>query len=1082
MRRIGSVVAVIGLAWSLAGEDQLFARQRKVIISPSGGGPALPVGAALPEGVVVSQPQRPPEGNNPQPGQPMPTGVPGTTPPNGATPGTGPKPVTRGDRPKPAADPNELKVRPDANGKVRFNFQGQPWLDVLEWLAQISNLSLDWQEVPGDQLNLATQRSYTVDEARDLINRHLLDRGYTLLRNGEVLTVANVKKLDPGMVARVRPEDLAQRDPHEFVKVSFSLDWLIAEQAVEELKPMLSQNGKLTALKTTNRVEAMDAVTNLREIYEVLREEQSRDGQEQLVREFQFKHVRASDVDAMLRELLGLPKANAGGGGGGGGGNQEQMQQMQQAMQQQMQQMQQMQQQGGQRPPGAGGGEKKVFLVLNSRRNSILAQAPADKMAVITQAVKTLDVENGASGSLLQTLNNTKIYRLAAIDPEPFVKVLGELGNLDPLTQIKVDRENQAIIVSGSLADHYVITELLKKLDGSDRRFEVIRLRRLESEYVAGTIEFMMGAGEKRKDEPNPFMGYMRFGLEMGGNSKKENKKFRVSADTENNRLLLWANELELKEVYHLLEKLGEVPPREGNPDTLRVFELGTPEAAEKLLEKLRRLQPGLLPAEEPVRQRPRQPAEATSQEPQARQMPRKPTPSPSAPTVSGPFKSAPEQQTVAPRQAGQSGRILQAGKPVPQVTLAHLQETPANEETESPSTAPPRLPPELQRRLQRLIEEHRAIMPTFAPEAGAEQAETDSDKSVEPAASSPPADDTSEEAVLPVAPPNRRSNADPVQVTVTEDGRLVIMSRNTQALDNLEDAINHMAPPRRDFKVFQLKNRNTWAYGVVLNLEKFFGTEKDGGTGLKYNPFFGMYPAGKEEGPRNLSKRRIPKFISDTDSRTILVTGADAEQLKIIQELIDVYDRPDETSAKALRMTKVFQLKYSKARVIADAVKEVYRDLLSSNDPALQQAQQNGKDQKPQQAERTYTYIYGQGTDDKQKEPEAPIKFKGLLSLGIDEISNTIVVSSQEGLLENVAQMITALDEAARPTQSTIQVLRVDRSVETGLLQSRLSKILNRAPAQPQQPQPGRPNQQPGQPPQQPANQAQVTAVEGGE
>ena len=32
------------------------------------------------------------------------------------------------------------------------------------------------------------------------------------------------------------------------------------EQAVEELKPMMSPNGKLTALKSTNRLEAMDAV------------------------------------------------------------------------------------------------------------------------------------------------------------------------------------------------------------------------------------------------------------------------------------------------------------------------------------------------------------------------------------------------------------------------------------------------------------------------------------------------------------------------------------------------------------------------------------------------------------------------------------------------------------------------------------------------------------------------------------------------------------------------------------------------------------------------------------------------------
>ena len=52
-------------------------------------------------------------------------------------------------------DRNELKVRPDKTGKVKFNFTGQSWPDVLQWLADISGMSLDWQELPGgDFLNL----------------------------------------------------------------------------------------------------------------------------------------------------------------------------------------------------------------------------------------------------------------------------------------------------------------------------------------------------------------------------------------------------------------------------------------------------------------------------------------------------------------------------------------------------------------------------------------------------------------------------------------------------------------------------------------------------------------------------------------------------------------------------------------------------------------------------------------------------------------------------------------------------------------------------------------------------------------
>jgi hypothetical protein len=106
------------------------------------------------------------------------------------------------------------------------------------------------------------------------------------------------------------------------------------------------------------------------------------------------------------------------------------------------------------------------------------------------------------------------------------------------------------------------------------------------------------------------------------------------------------------------------------------------------------------------------------------------------------------------------------------------------------------------------------------------------------------------------------------------------------------------------------------------------------------------------------------------------------------------------------------------------------------------------------------YTYIYNTGGDDKK--PETPAKFKGLLSLGVDELSNTLVVSAAEGLLENVVATIEALDIAARPTVSRMQVVKVDRNINAGELQKRLKNLVTKPPQQPQQPrQPGQPQQQ---------------------
>ena len=280
---------VVGI-WSLPAS----AWQRRVI--RSGGNPIQVNGGEAP--VLEGQPAAPGQPN------PMPDGAKpadGSKPddPNKAKEGEkkkeGPAPVTtRPTKPQKPANPDELKnLKPDGDGRVKFNLKGQPWPDVLEWLGETSQKSLDWQELPNDYLNLVTQQSYSIDEARDLLNRHLLSRGFTMLTQGETISVVNVAKINPGMVPRVEPDELQTLPDYDFVKTSFPLAWLLADQAESELKPMLSPNGKLTHLTHTNRLEAMDSVKNLREIWAVINEEQSGDKQEELVREFKLKHTKA---------------------------------------------------------------------------------------------------------------------------------------------------------------------------------------------------------------------------------------------------------------------------------------------------------------------------------------------------------------------------------------------------------------------------------------------------------------------------------------------------------------------------------------------------------------------------------------------------------------------------------------------------------------------------------------------------------------------------------------------------------------------------------------------------------------------
>lgn len=923
----------------------------------------------------------------------------------------GPKPVTRPEKPQEPADPKELEVKPDADGRVTFNFKGQPWAGVLEWLANVSNMSLDWQELPGDYLNLKTEGSYTLEEARDLINRHLLARGYTMLQHGEGLTVVNMAKLNPAMVPRVRPEELDDRQTHEVVKVSFPLDWLVAEKVKEELQPMLSPFGKLTPMKTTNRIEVIDAVINLREVYGMLNQEQSHAGQERLVREFRLKHTRAGEVLAQLEGVLGIKKADD-----------EQApknpQEMQMAMMMMQQRMQMQQQRGG----AAAEPKQEIFLVVNPRENSILAQAPPDKFAIIEQAIKMLDVPS-TRPELISNMNRMQTYKLSGLDPDSLVTTLQDVGNLDPGTRLTVDKKNKAIIAYASLADHLTIRSLVEKLDSTYRQMEVIPLRRLEADYVAGTISFMIN-GDEQKSDNNRRRYYWDYYSDYGGQQEDSSKdKFRVDADVENNRLLLWANDAELKEVHNLLVKLGEIPPRGGNNNTMRIIDTLPPEDVEKVIERLRKIWPSIEPNQLEI------------------------TPSGAPPQDPAPEAAIEKQKIPATRTSTDPSAAT---------------DSPAAKNDVAASDHGSKSTPEVPLKWRN---SHFVTAANFLNDVRAASEQ------------STPSDDVTHDNPLPVQPeaqaaiplkPEENSaepkSAPPVSIMVRPDGRMVISSQDTQALDSIEDLLSEIAPPKKSYEIFKLKYISSLSMYYLLK-DLFEIDEKSKPNEDNYwRGYFGYPPENqKADSTRRLSRRRPLKLIEDFETNTIIVQNADAAQLRTIREMIDLFDREDPPDMRSARRTQIFRVRYSKASIIADAIKDVYRDLLSETDKALEKYNQN-KEQRTG-AERSYTYIYG---DNGNTDERTQVKFKGLLSIGVDDLSNTLVVSAQDNILNNVSQMIESLDEAARPT-SRVEVLQVDGRLDSLMLRKRLFELFGKTAKPPQQQQPQDQQQQNQQNQQQP-------------
>ncbi len=77
----------------------------------------------------------------------------------------GPAPITRPLAPDNSASLAEQKMTIDSKRLVSFNFQEAPWTFVVEELARVSGTNLDWTQLPGDSLNLRSNKKYTRDRS-----------------------------------------------------------------------------------------------------------------------------------------------------------------------------------------------------------------------------------------------------------------------------------------------------------------------------------------------------------------------------------------------------------------------------------------------------------------------------------------------------------------------------------------------------------------------------------------------------------------------------------------------------------------------------------------------------------------------------------------------------------------------------------------------------------------------------------------------------------------------------------------------------------------------------------------------------
>jgi hypothetical protein len=334
-------------------------------------------------------------------------------------------------QPESAAD--QRAAAPDAWGdtgleqaapkdvKLRFNFRFQPWEDVLDWLAEQADLSLQSTLVPEGTFNYSDTHEYTPTEAIDLINGVLLTQGYTIVRRGRLLTVINLDDEVPDVLVEFVPvEKLDGRGEFELLKTVFHLAKMEPADAEQEIKQLLGPGRKMIMMPKSRQILVTETAGKLRTIRDVIERAENPTGiKDKGVAEIQLKFMAPEEALLIARPLLGLEDGKNVG--------------------------------------------TEISIAVDTMGTRLFATGSKDKIQILQDLVEKVDKKREMTTSAVAMEQpQLQSHQIQAADPQEALAVMQTLLAGLPDVRMSLDTKTNKIIALARPSEHRTIQETIR--------------------------------------------------------------------------------------------------------------------------------------------------------------------------------------------------------------------------------------------------------------------------------------------------------------------------------------------------------------------------------------------------------------------------------------------------------------------------------------------------------------------------------------------------------------------------------------------------------------------------------------------
>ena len=291
-------------------------------------------------------------------------------------------PFARGEEAaKPASGAN-------ANGNgITLNFRGVPLDTVLDYLSRAAGFVIVKETEVDGHVDVWSHQSLTKDEAVNLLNTILFEKGFAAIRNDRTLTIVrrdDAKQRDIPVIQGNDPQTIPKTD--QMVTQIIPVRYTDAMKLIENLQPLMPTYATMSANESSNAIIIVDTQKNIRRIAEIIRALDTSISSISSVKVFPLNFADATEIAEVVEEVFQIEESSSSnqrgrfpnfGGRGGRGGF----------------------------PGMPGGGDNqnsgdsearkaasRVVAVAEERTNSVVVSAPEELMPMIQTLINDIDI------------------------------------------------------------------------------------------------------------------------------------------------------------------------------------------------------------------------------------------------------------------------------------------------------------------------------------------------------------------------------------------------------------------------------------------------------------------------------------------------------------------------------------------------------------------------------------------------------------------------------------------------------------------------------------------------------------------